>query len=135
MANTVGYLTAFDGTTLVNHSTLRATTVVGNTTTVHIKTYVLPNGTKVNYDAAADASTTPGKAIQEIHCDSGGGALYAALTAKLGFYGTLTLTKLATGALTCSAILEMVEDISLHPIHGTGYMKIRVTFELVSEWA
>ena len=135
MPNTVGYLTAFDGTTLINHSTLRATGVVANTTTAHIRTYVLPNGTKVNYDGTADGAVTPGKATQRIYCVSGGATLYAALAGKLGYYGTLTLTKLATGTTTCSAILESAEDITQRVIHGTGYMEILVTFELVSEWS
>ena len=134
MANTVGYLTAFDGVTLLNHSTLKATNNVSNTSTVLLRTHVLPSGFKVYYPAAADSPVTPGKATQDIYCVSGGEALYGALTPKLGHIGTLTLTKLATGTLTCSAVLEAVDNITQRSIHGTGYMQIRVTFELISEW-
>ncbi len=136
--NTIGYLSAFDTTPLVDGmpgTALKALGYVENTSTVVIRTYVLPSGAKLNYDGGNDADVVPGKATQEILCVSGGAVLYAALAAKLGNYGSLTLTKITGGTLSANAILEMVQDITPFRTHGTAEMRISVTFELVSAWS
>lgn len=132
--NLIGYLTAFDGTTLINHSTLCAISVAQQASIVALRTYVLPNGTIVNYDGTSDAALTPGQISQEIMATSGGIALHDALAAKIGNYGTLTLTQLATGTVTANAILTSIEDIS-DSMARADAMKISLTFQLVGDWA
>ena len=135
--NTIGYLTAFDGTDLVDvvpPTTLCAIGVAQQSAVVALRTYVLPNGTLVNYDGAGDSALTPGKISQEIMDTSGGIALYGTLAAKMGNQGTLTLTQLATGTVTANAILISVEDISDSMDRATA-MKIKVEFQLVGDWS
>lgn len=136
--NTIGYLSLFDTTTLVDGApgtSLKAMGLVENTSTVHIKTYIIPTtGAKLNYDGISDSDVTTGKVTQEILCKSGGETLYAALAAKLGHYGVLTLTKSAGGTLVANAVLEQVRDITPFKTHGTAEMRIAVTFDLVGTW-
>ena len=133
VTNTVGYLSAFDGTTLVG-GVYKANDLVGNTTIAAVKTYVIPSSAKINYDGTADAAPTPGKASQRIYCPSAGETLFAALVAKMGHYGSLTLTKSAGGTLTCLAILEMLEDVTPYETHGTAEMRILAGFDLITQW-
>jgi len=134
--NPVGYLTIFDTTTLINHTTKRATNQVGNTSIANILVYKLPNGTKVSYNGTADAKLTPGRATQDITLTAGGETLAATLIAKVGNYGALTFAKLssASALLTNKAYLESVQDITEWRTHGTAHMRIRVTFELLEDW-
>ena len=134
--NTIGYLTAFDSTVLFGGAPpYKAKSLVQNTSTALVKTYVLSNGTKINYDGTDDSDTTPGKVSQVIYCPSGGATLYATLAAKLGYYGAITLYKLATGTLSANGILEEVRDVTPNPVHGTAHMEILVTFDLLSVWS
>jgi len=133
--NTVGYLITFDGTTLINHTTLKGASICQNGAAVHRRTYVLPSGTKVNYDGTADAAVVPGEVSQDIFCTSGGIALYGTLAGKLGYYGSLVLSPLSGADVTTTAILLAVEDISATPIERVSRMTFRVTFETLATWA
>ena len=138
MANptTVGYLITIDGTTIINHSTLRAINTVQNAATTHLLTYVLPKGGKVNYDGTADSNTTPGRMSQEIICYSGGATLYGTLVGKLGNYVTSVLSPLTGADLTnTGTIINAIDDLTPRKIHGTGVMHIRITIEVVGNWA
>jgi len=133
--NTVGYLITFDGTTMINHTTLKGASICQNGATVHRRTYVLPSGTKVNYDGTADAAVIPGEVSQDIFCTSGGIALYGTLVAKLGNYGSLVLSPLSGADVTTTAILLSVEDISSTPVERVSRITFRVTFETLATWA
>ncbi len=102
MANptTLCYLITIDGTTIVNHTTLCATSVVQNAATVNVPTYLLPSQVLIYYNATADSTTTPGRMSQDILCTTGGLALYATLTGKLGNYVTSVLSPLSGADLT-----------------------------------
>ena len=137
MPNTIGYLTIFDTTTLVDHSNKRALDVVDNTSGVNAPVTILPNGTKVYYNGTSDATTTPGRARQRIINISAARTFYETLVGKLGNYGQLTLaeTDHATNPTThtCYAILMSVRDIT--PILRTrDKMWIEVEFELLTDW-
>ena len=140
MAN--GYLTSFDGTTLINHTTLCALKAADVSPTPHLLIYTLTTGARVNYNGTADAVVTPGTASQEIFATSGGEAVFNALYAKLGNYsasgagGGLVLTKFTGGNLTATAYLYSVEDITdrIHGPTGDTTMIMRVTFEMVTNF-
>lgn len=134
--NPIGYLTVFDTTTLVNHTTQRALNQLGNTSIANILVYPLPSGGKVGYNGTANAVLTPGRAVQDITLTAGGEALSATLIAKVGKYGALTFAKLSSpsSTLTNNAYLESVQDITDWRTHDTAHIKIRVTFELLEDW-
>ena len=133
MSNNVGFLTLFDGTTLVNHSDQRATDVVDNTSGVNVPLVILPNGTKVYYNGTSDSTTTPGRAIQRFAEWSDGVSIYGTLVGKLGHIGTLTKTRLGGTTYTCDAVLIGVRDVT--PILRTrANMIIEVEFELLTDW-
>jgi hypothetical protein len=135
-----GYLTSFDGTTLINHTTLRALKAAVITPIPHLLIYTLPTGTRVNYNGTSDAVVTPGTASQDIFATSGGEAVFDALYAKLGNYsasgagGGLILTKLVGGTSTATAYLSSIEDMTgrIHGPSGNTTMIFTVTFELVT---
>jgi hypothetical protein len=141
VANTVGYLITFDGTTLINHSTLLGASICQNGATVHRRTYVLPTGTVVNYDGTADAAVVPGEVSQDIFCTTGGATLYNTLSGKIGNYsasgagGGLILSPLSGADVTVAAILLSVEDVSATPVERVSRMTIRVTFQTLAAWA
>ena len=138
MANptTVGYLITIDGTTIINHSTLRAINTVQNAATAYLRTFVIPSGTKINYDGTSDSNTTPGRMSQEIICYSGGATLYGTLVGKQANYVTSVLSPLTGADLTnTGTIIAAVDDITPRKIHGTGVMHIRITIEVVGNWA
>jgi hypothetical protein len=130
--NTVGYLITFDSTTMINHTTLKGASIAQNNATVALRTYVLPNGVKVNYDGAADSNVTHGQISQDIFCTTGGATLYGTLVGKLGNYASLILDPLTGSNVTFNAILLSVEDVSATPIERISRMTIRVTFEIIS---
>lgn len=132
--NTVGYLSAFDGTTLVDGSTKFAAAYVQNAAQVVLKTYRLPNGTVVNYDGTSDSALTVGPISQEVYAASSALTFYNTLVGKLGHYGTLTLTKLAGGTTTTSAILTAVRDVT-PALTARSAMNIVVEFEVVTSWS
>ena len=139
MANptTVGFIITIDGVTIVDHGTYKASGVAQNAATANVLTYVLPNGTKINYDGTADSTTTPGRMIQDTVCTSGGATKYAAMVAKLGNYVTSRLDplKTATGILNNpGTILVGVEDTTPGNMHSDEYMHIRYTIEVVGDW-
>ena len=137
MANptTVGHIITVDGVTIVNHTTLRAKSIVQNAATSNILTYVIPTGVKVDYNSTTDGTTTPGTMSQEIICTSGGAALYGTLVAKLSHYVTTVFSPLTGADRTNTATrLGSVEDITPGNVHGTAYMEIRVTVEIVGDW-
>jgi len=132
-----GYLTSFDGTTLINHTTLCATSTAVVTSVPHVLVYRLPNGAKSTYDGTADAAIIPGQATQDFFATSGGETLFNTLQGKKGNYATnLTLTGLAGGSQTATAFLFTVEDTTprLHGPTGNTTMNLRVTFELVTNF-
>ena len=136
----LGYLTVFDTTTLINYTALKPMGIAKDTSKVAMRTYELPNGTKVNWDGTGDSIVTPGKATQEILATAGGMTLFNALTNKQGNYGVLTLTRLNSNpatvvTLTCNAVLDMVDDFYPQAAHDTAVMHLRVTFELISAWS
>jgi hypothetical protein len=133
--NTVGYLITWDGTTLIDHSTLKGASICQNGATVALRMYPIPSGVLVNYDGTSDSAVTQGMVVQDIFCTTGGPALYGTLAAKLGNYGTLTLSPLTGADVTASAILLTVEDVSATPIERVTRMTIRATFQVVTVWA
>ena len=137
MANptTLGYLITVDGTTIVNHTTLRAVNVVQNTATVNVPTYVLPSQVKVYYNGTADSTTTPGTMSQDIICTSGGIALYGTLSAKIGNYVTSVLSPLSGADLTNTGTVIMAVDDITPQIKHDGDVHIRVTIEVIGDWA
>ena len=139
MANptTVGYILSFDGTVIVDivgATTLRAITTAQNGAVANALLYTLPNGTRINYNGTADATTTPGRMSQSIICTSGGPALYGTLVAKLGHYGTTVLSPLSGADLSAASILVAVEDITPAKIARVNSMHIRITVEVVGDW-
>ena len=139
--NTVGYLITFDGTTLINHTTLKGASICQNGAKARPLLYTLSTGTIVNYDGTADAAVVPGEVSQDIFCTSGGATLYGTLVGKLGNYsasgagGGLILSPLTGADVTTAAILLAVDDISATPIERVSRMTIRVTFQTLATWA
>ena len=142
MANptTLGYLISVDGVIIVD-VTVPVTTplaigVVQNTAVANALTYVLPNGTKINYNATADGTTTPGRMTQDILCTSGGIALYGTLVAKLNNYVTSVFSPLSGSDLTnTGTILVEVRDITPNSVKRDGDVHIRVVIDVVGDWA
>lgn len=130
-----GFLTAFDGSTLVNHSAYYALSFARVDMIVQNKTYVLPNGTKLNYDASTDSTVTPGTARQEVHYATSGYSVAGAIEAKLGNIGTLTHTDLASTAKACTAILTKAQRIGVSAIGDRAVMQMEYEFDLVTDWA
>ena len=142
MANptTVGYLITVDGVTIVDVTapvtTPRAISVAQNVATANPLTYVIPSGVKIDYNATADGTTTPGQLSQDILCTSGGVALYGTLVAKLNNYVTSVLSPLSGADLTNTATrLIDVQDITPNRVKRTGAMHIRVTIDIIGDWA
>lgn len=136
----MGFLTVFDGLTISNYTTLKPTIIAVDTSKPALRMYMLPNGTKVNWNGIGDDDITPGQITQEIHCTSGGMSLFNNLKAKEGNYGVLTLTRMNSNpvtivTMTCNANLVSVVDISPNPIHDTATMDLRMIFELWSVWS
>ena len=133
--NTVGYLITFDGTTMINHTTLKGASICQNGAVARPLVYSLPSGTIVNYDGTADSAVLPGIVEQEVFCTTGGPALYGTLAAKQGNYGTLVLSPLTGANVSVAAILLTIEDISATPIERVTRMTFRVTFQTLATWA
>jgi len=129
----LGYLTAFDGLTLIDHSTKTGRTPLSNAATVNLPIYVLPNGTKAYYNGTTDATLTPGRMTQGLLCTASGRTFYNQIVAKLGNYGVLTLTKANGGTATANAILLAVIDVT-PGLAVRDYIWIDATFEVLDNW-
>lgn len=135
-ATALGYLITVDGTTIVNHTTLKAISVVQNTASVQARTFVTPSGVKINYDGTANSDVTPGRMAQDILCTTGGIALYATLIGKLGNKVTSVLSPLSGADLTnTSTIIVGVEDNTPQNVKRDGDVHIRVTIDITGDWA
>lgn len=131
----LGYLSAFDGITLVNRTTRFDMGWVTAAAQVLTRTERLPNGTIINYDGNTDSIVVPGNlSPQEIYVSEGAESFFASLVAKLGHVGTLTLTKKAGGTVTTTAILTAVKDTTPRLIQGDA-LRITVQFTVIDAWA
>jgi hypothetical protein len=124
-----GFITSFDTTTIVNHTTQRGVGFANVNYTVNGRTYVLPNGTKANYDGTSDSVITPDSASQLFYVTTGAGAVLDALAAKTGFYGTLVHDD-----ESWNAIMKQPKRVGPGDLSATATMIILVEFELVSEF-
>lgn len=134
MTDFLGYISAFDGLTLVDGSAKKAKNLIGITNTVNNSLYTLPNGTVVNYEGTADSVTSPGSATQNITIKTSAAAFYNSLSAKIGNRGTVTRTNVTTGTQTCTGILVDVKilDESVWP---KGFLMLALTFNFETNWA
>lgn len=136
----LGYISAFDGVTLSDGSARKPQTPVGDTAIVQSKMYVLPNGTKINYNGTGDDNTTPGgvKVRHVIKSTSGGDTAitrYNAITGKKGNRGTLTKTIFGTSTTqTCTAVLTDVQ-VMANSLPQKNILFLDLTFECETDWA
>lgn len=134
--NAVGYIQSFAGTTLVDNSTKHATNRVQNAARVINRSYTLPNGTVVDYDGTSNADLTPGSVSQEILVTSSGASFYTTMLGLLGTRGDLVLLKDVDGLTrTASARLIEVDDTTTGIVSRAGHMKIRLTWQVLGNWA
>lgn len=129
----VGYISAFDGLSIVTSSSVEKS-VIGDTDDVITHFGKLNNGTKVNYDGTADAKLVPGKAEQLVQIHTGALTLYASIAGKKGMRGTVTKTLYAGGTETCTGVLD---DVRIEAVHkpSAAALTLRLFFEFETVWA
>ena len=132
----VGYLTSFDGTTLVDHSTKRAVKFADVSYIVRDNVFVQPIGVKTNYDGTADSTVVPERASQLIYVTTGGGAFFATLAGKLGNYATnLTHVNVASSSTTATAIMTACRRVGPRDVNPNAVMMIYVEFNLITDFS
>lgn len=135
-ANTLGYISSFDGLAIVSSAAGRYLAgYVDNSAAVQTALYTLPNGTVVNYDGAGDSVLTPGPVRQRLVVKTDPAGFYAACIARLGHYGTLTLAQLAGGLASCDAILTGVRDATPGLAKRTQLLVIELEWQRVGNWS
>ena len=117
MADNLGYIWKFDTLEIVG-STAKANekSVTHGGVMANVKIVKLPNGTVINYDGTADASTSYGPFEQEIAVYSSAVTLYNSLKAKLGNRGIAIKKDYPDGTTqytNAGAVLDRVEIVSV----------------------
>lgn len=135
MTVNTGFLTAFDGATMVDHTTSYALSTAVVNMTVQARVYTLPHGLNVNFDASSNSTITPNNAIQEVHHTVNGYTKADDLEQKLGVQGTLTHVSLGGTSKTCTAILTSAQRIGPGSVGDRATIQMRYEFRLVSMWA
>jgi hypothetical protein len=123
-----GFITSFDGSTIVNHTTQCGVKFAEADYIVHNRTYVLPDGTKANYDGTADSALTANRASQLFFVTTGAAAILDGLAAKTGHYGTLVHDD-----QSWNAIMLQPKRVGPTDMSNTASMTILVEFDLISE--
>lgn len=133
----IGYISAFDGLTLVNGTTPAATLAAINhvdDTAVVINRFVtLPNGTVLNLDGTEDADTSPGKATQIIRSSQSAFIFYNSVKSKKGVRGTITKTLLLFGSQTCTGVLMDVRIVEPFT-SAEDRVELELDFQFETEW-
>lgn len=129
----LGWITAFDGTTIINGTTAKHRSMIAGTEVVRSAFYTLPNGTKMNYDGTGDPVMMPGPFSQHIVATDD--SHIRDCLAKLGMRGTATLTRVVGAPTkTCTAILTKVEILPTS-LPSKDYYEYIVYFEQEDDWA
>lgn len=132
----LAYISAFDGATIVNGTTMKHRSLLPPTGEVLNRIVDLPNGTLMNYDGSSDPVLVPGVARQHVVI-SGATAvtLYDAIAAKQGLLGTITRTRVSNGnTSTASGICLSVSPLtSSKPTQG--FIEAVVEFRLIGDWS
>ena len=136
MGISIGYVSTWNGTWLINDTTRFATKYTGNGLIVKPRIVVLPDGTKVSYDGTSTSPSSPGRLTQEFY-DTEGPTFLDSLHGQLGKVSTVVLRESENaGANTDSAqaILVMVKDVT--PIQGKrSRVWGEVTWEIIGDWS
>jgi len=130
----LGYISAFDGLTIVDGSTKKARNPVGDTDIARVLLSTLPNGTKLNYDGPYDSDLSPGSATQVMTISTAGTAFYDSLLAKKGNQGEVTKTLLSTGSVRCTGILSNVQILG-DSLPQIGHLVLAINFEFETSWS
>lgn len=130
-----GYVSAFDGVTLVDGTSKLAASFDFASVEVSTKIKRLPNGTIVRYDGTDDSDMLPGNTQSvTVYCKNSYKTFVEQMHGKIGDYGVLTFTKLSGGTVTCNAVLTDVKDAT--PIlTARNRGRVRMTWQLVSLWS
>ena len=134
MGNRIGYVTAWNSTTIINNTTRFATTYTDDGIIVKPRIIVLPNGTKVNYDGTGTSPASLGKITQEFY-DEGGPTFTDLVATYLGVFAEMSMKQAeGTVLLYADAILIDVKDTT--PVQGTrNTVWCSLTWELMSTWS
>lgn len=132
-------VSAFDGVTLHNGTTLRAVNRIAEVSRARTQIVTLPSGAKYDNMQAGDvAPQIPGLVTQEIIVGDQTWAVnqstFGTIAGKLGVRGTLTF-KRVDNATTYTATARMTGIRNLTQptqLNTAGIMKIAVTFELLT---
>lgn len=129
---------SFDGVTLHNDTTRFVENRIEETERALNQVITLPSGQK--YDATPSASTAPlvpGRIVAEVTITESSAAnaqtAFAAISAKLGVRGTLTVEQTNTST-TYTATARMVAVRNVTPLpasNDTGYLELLAEFELL----
>jgi len=130
----IGYISAFDGLTVVDGSTKKAKNPVGDTDIARVLLHTLPNGTILNYDGPYDSDTIPGGATQVMSISTAGATFYGTLLAKKGNQGEVTKTLLAGGSERCTGILANVQILG-DSVPQIGYLTLALNFSFETTWS
>lgn len=132
----LAYISAFDGVTIVNGTTMKHRSLLAPTSVVLNRIVELPNGTLMNYDGSADPVLVPGVARQHIVISgSTATTLYDAIAAKQGLLGTITRSRSSNGnTSTASGIcLSVIPMGSSKPTQG--FIEAVIEFRLIGDWS
>lgn len=132
----LAYISAFDGVTIVNGTTMKHRSLLPPTSVVLNRIVELPNGTLMNYDGSADPVLVPGVARQHIVISgSTATTLYDAIAAKQGLLGTITRSRSSNGnTSTASGIcLSVIPMGSSKPTQG--FIEAVIEFRLLGDWS
>lgn len=132
----LGYLTAFDGLTIVDGSSSKvpvSEAPVGETGEVIDRFQELHNGTVMDYDGTSASDIAPGRITQVVIVTATVGSYYGSAIAKIGEEGTLTKTKFPSGTETCTARCMSVEPLG-RSLPGKNIAYFLWTFQGKTNW-
>ena len=137
MAGDLGYLSAFDGLTIANTTTMKA--VLGQEPAADTKDAIdrmqkLANGTIVDYDGTATSSFNYGEVTQVVIVTASAVTHFNTAQLKRGVYGTLTKTLFAGGTETCNARCIDISPLS-QSLPGKDTLYIQWIFQTVGAWS
>ena len=133
MTISAGYVTTWNGVTIVDGNTKKATTYTGRGTEALPRLFQIGNGVWLNYDQG-NAATTEGKIKQEVLLTAGSGLMDTMLL-QLGREGALVLTDNdgVTTETNTSAMLLVVADTT--PVQGTrANVWVEMTWQILGTW-